>query len=98
MQDQIRSLETRSEDQYKILNEKYRTEINLFLYRTSSLSEQFRNMANRCSHVEESIQILQYMLDKKNKEAPNSSSAKQVEPDPNPEESTARQISHIDID
>lgn len=97
MQDQVRSLETRMEDQYRILNEKYRTEINLFLHRVSSLHEQFRNLANRCSHAEESITILQYM-DKKNKELPSSSSAKQVEPDPNPEESTARQISHIYID
>lgn len=81
-----------------ILNEKYMTEINLFLYKASSLSEQLRNLANRCSHAEESIPILQYTLDKKNKEALSSSSAKQVEPDPNLEESTATWISHIDID
>lgn len=32
------------------------------------------------------------------KEVPSSSSAKQNEPNPNPEESTARKISHIEID
>lgn len=38
------------------------------------------------------------MMEKKLKEAPSSSNAKQNEPDPNPEASTPRKISHIDIE
>lgn len=86
------------EDQNRIINEKYRAEIDLFLHRVSSLHEQFRNLANRCIHAEESIGILQYILDKNNKEVPSSSSVQLMHQDPNPKESTARQISHIEID
>lgn len=98
LEDQVRSLETRIEDQFRVLNDKYRAEINMFLHRVHSLHEQFSNLANRCSHAEESITVLKFMMDKKLKEAPSTSSAKQNEPDPYPEESTARKISHIEID
>jgi len=98
LENQQRILETRIDHQNCIINDKYRVEIDLFLHRVASLHEQFNHLSNRCSHAEESIAILQYMMDKKNQAAPSSSSAIQIELDQNPEESTARQISHIEID
>ena len=97
LENQVKNLETRMEDQYRTINDKYKAEINLFLHRVASFHEQFRNLSNRCSHAKESIAILQYIMDKKKNPATSSSSVKQIQPDPNPEESTARQISHIEI-
>lgn len=94
----MRNLEARLEEQCKIIHEKYRAEMNLFLHRVHSLHEQFSSLSNRCSHAEEKISILKYMMDKKFKDATSSSSAKQNEPDLDPEASTARKMSHIDID
>lgn len=94
---QQRILETRIKDQNRIINDKYQAEIDLFLHRVSSLHEQFNHLSNRCSHAEESISILKYMMDKRNNAAPSSSSAKQGEGDEKMEESTARHINHIEI-
>jgi len=101
LEEQNRRLEDqnrRIEDQNRLMNEKYKAEIQLFMNRVSSLQEQFRQLSNRCSHAEESISILQYMMEKKNSVATSSSSAKQEGVDKQPEESTARQIRHIVID
>ena len=92
-----RNLEARVDSQNCAINDKYRAEIDLFLHRVSSLHEQFNHLSNRCSHAEESIMILKYMMDKSNNVVPSSSSAKHTEGDAKPEESTARQISHIEI-
>lgn len=98
LEEQVRSLEARLEEQCKIIHEKYRAEMNLLLHRVHSLHEQFSNLSNRCSHAEEKISILKFIMDKKFKDATSSSSAKPIEPDLEPEGSTARKISHIDID
>lgn len=96
--DQVRTLEAKLDEQCRILHEKYRAEMNLFLHRVHSLHEQFSNLSNRCAHAEESITVLRYMMENKFKEVSSSSSAKPNEPDPSPEDSTARKISHIEID
>lgn len=86
-------------EQDSINTEKYKAEIQLFMHKVASLEEQFRQLTNRCGHVEESISILQYMMEKITKRADTSSSSvKQEAKDENPEESTARQIQHIMID
>lgn len=96
LEDQVRSLETRLEDQFRVLNDKYKTEINVFLHRVAQLHEQYEQLSNRCSHAEESIAVLKFIMDKKLKDAPSSSSATAHEP--NPEASTAKKNSHIEID
>lgn len=98
LENQQRILETRIDDQNRVINKKYRAEIDLYLHRVTSLHEKFNHLSNWCSHAEESVAILQYIMDKKNQTAPSSSSAIQIEPDQNLKESTARQISHIEID
>lgn len=98
LDEQVRSLEARLEEQCKIIHEKYRAEMNLFLHRVHSLHEQFSNLSNRCSHAEEKICILKFIMEKKFKDATSSSSAKPIKPDLDPEGSTTRKISHIDID
>ena len=65
LENQQRILETRIEDQNHIINDKYRAKIDLFLHRVASLHEKFSHLSNRCSHVEESISILQYMMEKR---------------------------------
>lgn len=86
-------------EQDRINTEKYKAEIQLFMHKAASLEEQFRLLTNRCGHVEESISILRYMMEKFNKGAASSSSSvKQEGKEENPEESTARQIQHIMID
>ncbi|MCY6488400.1 hypothetical protein, partial [Actinobacillus pleuropneumoniae] len=62
LENQQRILETRLKDQNRILNEKYRAKIDLFLHRVASLHDQFSHLSNRCNHAEESISILQYMM------------------------------------
>lgn len=98
LDEQVRSLEARLEEQCKIIHEKYRAEMDLFLHRVHSLHEQFSNLSNKCNHAEEKISILKFMMEKKFKYATSSSSAKPIEPNLDPEGSTARKISHIDID
>lgn len=80
------------------MNDKYKAEIQLFMHRVSSLQEKFRKLSNRCAHAEESISILQFMMEKRNVVATSSSSVKQEARDNQPKESTARQIQHIMID
>lgn len=65
LEEQVRSLEARLEDQCRITHEKYRAEMNLFLHRVHSLHKQFSNLNNRSSHVEEKITVLKFMMDKK---------------------------------
>lgn len=67
------------------------------MHKAASLEEQFRHLTNRCGHVEESISILKFMMEKITT-ASSSSSVKHEAKDDNPEESTARQIQHIMID
>jgi len=74
LENQVKNLETRMENQYHTINDKYRAEIDLFLHRVASLHEQFRNLSNRCNYAEESIAILQYIMDKKKNRATSSSS------------------------
>lgn len=96
--EQIRSLEAKFDEQFRILHSKYRTEMNLFLHRVHSLHEQFNALSNRCIHAEESLAILREIMEEKQKDKSTSSSAKPMEADQNPEDSTARKISRIDID
>lgn len=91
-------LDAKIDSQNCLVNEKYAADINLFVHRISSLHEQFNQLSNRCSHAEESIEILKYMMEKRNALPTSSSSIKQVGVDDKPEESTARHISHINID
>lgn len=79
-------------------SEKYEAYLNVFLHKVSSLQEQFNDLANRCSHVQESIEILKYMMEKINAPSTSSSSPRNVEVDSKLEDSIARQISHINTD
>lgn len=96
--EQIRSLEAKFDEQFRILHTKYRTEMNLFLHRVHSLQEQFNGLNNRCIHAEESLAILREIMEAKQKEKSTSSSAKPMEAEQHPEDSTARNFSHISID
>jgi len=82
----------------QITKEKHETCLNLFLHRVSSLQEQFNDLSNRCNHVQESIDILKYILEKNSAPSTSSTNLRNEGVEGNPEESTARQISHINID
>lgn len=90
-------LDAKIDSQNRIVKKKYQVDSNMFLHRVSSLHKRFNHLSNRCSHAEESIEILKYMMDKRNAAAPSSSSTKQISVDDNPEESMVRHINHIDI-
>lgn len=96
--EQIRNLEAKFDEQFRILHSKYRAEMNLFLHRVHTLHEQFNGLSNRCVHAEESLSILREIMEKKQKDNSSSSSAKPMEADQKPEDSTARKISRINID
>ena len=50
----------------RILTAKYEADLNLFLHRISSLQEQFSALSNTCAHIQESVEILKFMMDKIN--------------------------------
>ena len=91
-------LDTKLQSQAKMADEKHEFDLKFFLHRVSSLQDQFNELSNICSHAEESIKILKYMLDKNS--APRSSfkNLRNVGAEANPEDSIACQIIHIPID
>ena len=91
-------LDTKIQTQTQITNEKHEADLNFFLHRVSSLQEQFNDLSNRCNHVEVSVEILKYILDKNNAPSSSSTNLKNTGVEGNPEDSTAYQISHINID
>ena len=91
-------LDAKIDSHARITSEKYEVDLNLFLHRVSSLQEQFNDLSNKCSHKQESIDILKYMMEKRNAPNTSSSNLRDAKGDSKPEESTARQISHINID
>lgn len=72
-------------EQDRINTEKYKAEIQLFMHKAASLEEQFRQLTNRCTHAEESISILKFMMENITTVS-SSSSVKQEAKDDNPEE------------
>lgn len=93
-----RLLDEKIEAASRIISAKYEADITLFLHRISSLQEQFNSLKNTCAHIQESVDILRYMMDKINAPSTSSSSIKIAEADSHPENSTAQQISRISID
>lgn len=82
-------LDSKIDSHARMTSEKYEADLNLFLHRVSSLQEQFSELANRCSHAQDSIDILKYMLEKRNAPNTSSSSFKNAEVNNKPDESIA---------
>lgn len=102
-EDKIHILEHRLEEQVKILHTKYKAETELYLHRVHTLHEQYSALHNRCInaeqrciHAEDKIDALKKMLEKR--EASSSSSAKPTDVEMDPEGSTGKKISRIEID
>ena len=93
-----KTIDAKLKNDVKALEDRHQTDVNFFLSRVSSLQAQFEDILNRCAHAKESVQILKYMIEKCTAPSTSSNNIRNAGNDENPEHSTARQISHINID
>lgn len=71
-----RVLNEKIESSTPIINAKYEVDLNLFLHHVTSLQEQFNALSNVCAHIQESMDILKYMMEKLNAPSANSPTSK----------------------
>ena len=92
-----RTLDAKIKNDVQALEEKHAADVNFLFYRVSSLQTQFDNLSKKCAHIDESIEILKYMMDKLSTPGTSSNNLKNAGNDENPENSIDRQMSHIYI-
>lgn len=73
-----RVLNEKIESSTRIINAKYEADLNLFLHCVTSLQEQFKALSNVWAHIQESMDILKYMMEKLNTPSASSPASKSL--------------------
>ena len=78
------------------MEEKFQVDTTFLQQQAQSYQQQLLTASNQCEHVEESLQILKYMLEKRSTSSSNSNNVKNSNPNENQDNidaSTGRPIS-----